>query len=99
MILSWPHCRGCIGSTPAGCTAPSTTSPQSSTRPSTTVRSTPDSSRCRENPPSTKPGAVHFNTVPGTPTEHLSPGFTAPLHHGFFFIRGCDELDNPLGEV
>src|SRR5688500_740380 len=59
MILSWSPCRGCTGTTPPGCTAPLTTSPLSSTKPRTTVRTTPDSSRCRENPPSTKPGAVH----------------------------------------
>ena len=38
-----------------------TTSPRSSTRQRrTTVRTTPDSSRCRENPPSTEPGAVQL---------------------------------------
>jgi transposase InsO family protein len=59
--LSWV-----TGSTPTGCTALFTTSPQSNTRPSTTVRSTPDSCRCRENPPSTEPGAVQ---AAGPPTS------------------------------
>src|SRR5829696_5326800 len=63
MILSWPRWRGCTGSTQPGCTAPFTTPPPSNTRPSTTVRSIPDSCRCRDNPPSTKPGAVQFGAA------------------------------------
>ena len=53
VTLSWVHWYNT-----AGYTAPLTTSPLSSTKPPTTVRTTPDSSRCRENPPSTEPGAV-----------------------------------------
>ena len=36
----------------------SATSPRSSSRSSTTVRSTPSRNRCRENSPSTRPGAI-----------------------------------------
>lgn len=53
-----PPCRGRTGSTRTGCTPRSATSPRTSSRTCTTVRTLPSSNRCWENPPSTKPGAI-----------------------------------------
>ena len=63
-IESWRRFPGCTGSPRTGCTPRSGISPRSRWRTRTTVRSTPDSSRCRENSPSTKPGAIQHHGSP-----------------------------------
>ena len=53
---------GCTGSTQNRLHAPIGYVPPDRVRePTTTVRTTPGSSRCRENPPSTKPGAIQLH--------------------------------------
>ena len=58
--LEWPPCPGSTTSTSTGSTRPSGTSRLPSSSRTITVRSTQGRSRCRENSPSTKPGAVHI---------------------------------------
>src|SRR5581483_2172696 len=88
MTSNSPPCPGCTGSSPAGCTPHWTTRHRSSTRTPTTVESTPDSSRCRENSPSTEPGAVHsdidhrLDHAKGGPTTEANLGPCCRYHHG-----------------
>ena len=76
---------GCTGSTRTACTPRSGISPRSRWRRSTTVRSTPDSNRCRENSPSTKPGAIHSRAQQQAPQKPR-------LEDASRGVRGADTL-------